>query len=129
MVKIYFILLLSISCQFIYGQKNDTTLYYDHSGFIDWSSPVFKGDLASFIKERLKYPVMESSTFLEGTVVISYWVDTSGNTIFHKVIRGLAKDYDEEALRVARLIRYEKPAIRYGKPIIVRRIVPIKFQR
>jgi len=127
MVRLYITIVLSFTCSFLYGQVNDSISNDELITFIE-TPPLFKGDLCHFIKEHLNYPNRAKNDSLEGTVIISYWVDTSGITIEHHVIRSLRKDLDEEALRVTKLIRYEKPAIQRGKPIKVKYTVPVEFK-
>ena len=67
--------------------------------------PLFDGELLDFIQEEMKYPLSAIKDSIEGTVIISYIVDTLGHTINHKIIRGVRKDVDLEALRIAKLIK------------------------
>lgn len=90
--------------------------------------PIFNGDLKKFIQHHINYPQKAKQDLLEGTVIIAYWVDSLGVTIDHKVIKGIREDLDEEALRVTKLIKYEKPAMQRGKPVKVRFIVPVEFK-
>ena len=54
-------------------------------------------------------------------------IDTVGNTFDHVVVRGIREDLDQEALRVARLIKYDAPAMQKDKPVIVKFVVPVDF--
>ncbi|WP_350472289.1 energy transducer TonB [Parabacteroides caeci] len=64
---------------------------------------------------------------IEGRVLISFMIDTMGNTFDHVVVRGIREDLDQDALRVARLIKYDTPAMQKYKPVIVKFVVPIDF--
>lgn len=90
--------------------------------------PIFNGNLKDFIQNHIKYPQKAEQDLLEGTVVIVYWIDSLGVTFDHKVIKGIRKDLDEEALRVTKLIKYERPAMQRGKPIKIRYTVPVEFK-
>jgi TonB family protein len=90
--------------------------------------PIFNGDLKNFIQSHINYPIKAKLDSLEGTVIVFYYVDTMGITEGHEVLRGIRKDLDEEALRVTKLIKYEKPAMQHGKPIMVRYTVPVEFK-
>ncbi|HOW20834.1 MAG TPA: energy transducer TonB, partial [Tenuifilaceae bacterium] len=52
---------------------------------------------------------------------------TSGLTINHKVAKGIREDLNNEALRVAKLIKFDRPALQKGRPIEVEYTVPIVF--
>lgn len=124
-------LYFTISCFLSFGnsfaQEQDSIEYVGVS--IAEYMPVFKGNLNEFIQNSIRYPELAKFDSVQGTVVVSYWIDTTGITIDHKVVRGLRKDLDDEAIRVAKLIRYEKPAMQRGKPIKVKFIVPFEFKR
>ncbi|MDZ4204652.1 MAG: energy transducer TonB [Bacteroidales bacterium] len=95
------------------------------------SFPEYKGGTEAFskmIKTNLIYPQSALMDSIEGRVYVQFWVETNGNTINHIVVRGIRKDLDEEALRVARLIKFDKPAMQRGKPIKVRYNLPIVFK-
>lgn len=90
-------------------------------------APVFKGDLIEFIQGELDYPASAKNDNLEGTVFIAFTIDTAGCTDDHKVAKGIREDLDNEALRVAKLIKFETPAMQRDKPIKVKFVVPVKF--
>ena len=126
MVKKYitsFCLLLSVSL--LYGQAgdNDNTMI-----LIVEESPFFNGDLKKFIQKEIDYPLSARRDSIEGTVIISFWIDTLGFTFGHKVIRGVREDLNNEALRVTKLINFERPALQKGRPLEVRCIVPVEFK-
>jgi protein TonB len=126
MVKYCNLLFLLLCGILVYGQDNDS-IYRDELVTYIESAPLFKGDLAEFIAGNIKYPKTAQRDSLEGTVFISYWVDRDGSTINHKIEKGVRKDLNDEALRVAKLIHYEKPAMQKGKAIKVRFVVPVEF--
>jgi len=84
--------------------------------------------LKSFIQNQIKYPEQAIDDGLEGTVIISFYIDTTGATTDHQIVKGIRKDLDAEALRVAKLIKFEKPAMQKGKPIKVKFTVPVEFK-
>jgi len=91
------------------------------------SMPEFNGDLKEFINQNTVFPESAIQDSIEGTVYILFWVDIDGKTTDHEVIRGIRDDLDEEALRVARLILFEKAAMQRGKPVKVSFTIPVKF--
>lgn len=85
-------------------------------------------DINKLLSENLQYPKTAKKDKLEGQVIISFWIDSLGNTSEHKIIKGVRLDLDEEALRVARLIKFDKPAMNRGKPIGTCFQLPITFR-
>lgn len=85
-------------------------------------------NLNEFIVENLRYPETAKKDKIEGRVFVCFWIDTLGYTIEHKVAQGIRPDLDEEALRVARLIKFDKPAMNKGKPIKVVFMLPFDFK-
>jgi len=95
--------------------------------FVVESMPEFKGDIISFINHNLKYPESALQDSIKGRVYVSFWVDIDGKTSEHEIIRGIREDVDQEALRIAKLITFEKPAMQKGKPVRVKYTIPINF--
>lgn len=91
------------------------------------TSPVYKGDLVSFIQNHIHYPDQALKDSLTGKVIVGFWIDTLGITTDHYIAKGIRCDMDKEALRVAKLIKYDKPAMQKGKPIKVKMLVPVDF--
>lgn len=85
-------------------------------------------DITKFIADNLNYPESAKKDKIEGSVYVSFWIDTLGYTFEHKITKGVRIDLNEEALRVARLIRFDKPAMNRGKPIEIMYGIPIKFK-
>ena len=124
------LLYLTISCFLSLGncfaQEQDSIEYIGIS--IAEEMPLFKGDLNEFVQQNLRYPESAKSDSFQGRVFISFWVDTTGSTVEHKVIRGIRDDLNDEALRVTKLIVFEKPAMQRGKPIKIKYTVPVEFK-
>lgn len=84
--------------------------------------------LFEFIRANLVYPQSAIDDSIEGRVYIEYIVDTLGNTSNHKILRGVREDIDNEALRIARLIKYDKPAFSWrDEPVEIEYVLPINF--
>jgi len=66
-----------------------------------------------FLAENLKYPESAKADKIEGQVFVQFWIDTLGFTSEHKIIQSVRQDLDDEALRVAKLIKYDVPAKNY----------------
>ena len=88
----------------------------------------FRGSLRDVITSNLTYPRSAVLDSLEGTVYIAFVIDINGITKNHWVLRGVRFDLDQEALRVTRLIKFDKPAMQAsGRPVSVLYFCPVKF--
>jgi protein TonB len=90
--------------------------------------PIFKGRLEKFIEKHTQYPMSALKDSIEGRVFISFWVDSLGNTSEHALVLGIREELNQEALRVARLIKFDKPAMQKGNPVKVKYTLPIDFK-
>ena len=94
--------------------KCDSILPFSHPEkelpIFDKSAKYDIGKLHEFIKINLNYPEKAKEDKIEGQVFVQFWVDTNGYTSEHKIIQSVRQDLDNEALRVAKLIKYDVPA-------------------
>ena len=126
MVRIYILILLFLlATNYVDGQTIDTT-DVEMVTFTD-EAPFYNGDLKKFIQGELIYPLSAKKDSVEGSVVISFTIDTLGLTVNHKVVKGIRDDLNNEALRISKLIKFDKPALQKGKPIAVEYTVPVVF--
>jgi protein TonB len=125
MVRIYILTLFFSLATFVNAQTVDTT-EVEMITFIE-EAPFFKGDLKEFIQGELVYPLSAKKDTIEGTVVISFKIDTLGLTVNHKVVKGIREDLNSEALRIAKRIKFDKPVLQKGRPIEVEYAVPVVF--
>ena len=88
--------------------------------------PTLIGGLAA-LQARLKYPEVARLAGLEGTVFVQFVVDQSGNVTDPVCVRDPGGGMCDEALRVARLSKFE-PGRQRGKPVKVRFSLPVKFR-
>ncbi len=85
-------------------------------GAIDEESPIFPGGQAAmmkYIEQNIRYP--DTVNRVEGRVVVSFVVDEDGTLKDVKVVRSLAPEYDEEALRLVRNMPKWKPGRLRGR--------------
>jgi TonB family protein len=122
--KVLYIFVLCFCANTLFAQ-NDSIEYIGIS--IAEDMPVFNGGINDFIQANIKYPQSAKNDSIQGRVFISFWVDTSGITTEHEVAKGVREDLDKEALRVAKLIKFEKPAMQRGKPVKIQYTVPVEF--
>lgn len=67
-----------------------------------------KKTFAAFLAENLVYPEEALKNGIEGNVFVEYEVDDNGIVFQAKVVKGLGYGLDEEALRLIKLLRFEK---------------------
>ena len=79
------------------------------------------------INKNTKYPQLEKEKNIQGTVYISFDIDTAGVTSNFKVEKSVSPGLDKEALRVAGLMSGWLPAIRKGQPAKSNMTIPVKF--
>jgi len=79
--------------------------------------PGGKTELKKFILKNLKYPDEALEKNIEGIVYIKYRVNALGEVISAIVTKGIGYGCDEEAIRLCKLLKYEK-AINRGLRIV-----------
>lgn len=83
--------------------------------------------LNKFIDKNLKY----NANMLDGNkiiVFVQFDVDTLGQTKNHRIIKGADPIFNQEALRVAKLVKFDKPAMQGDKAVQVEYNLPITFK-
>jgi protein TonB len=63
---------------------------------------------------------------LTGSIVITFWVETDGSTSHIKVVHGLGKEIDRNAVEAVGQYRF-KPAMEKGSPVVVQFSTEISF--
>ncbi len=132
MVKsVIFLIIFSTCSLFCFSQKKatDTTKVEIVNALESW--PKYNGGvekLAIFIEDNVNYPSNAFKDSLEGIVYISMDVDTDGSTNNHIIIKGIREDLDNEAIRIAKLIKFERAGMQNGKPVKVKYTLPIEFK-
>jgi TonB family protein len=61
-----------------------------------------------FIANNLQYPKEAMETGVEGSVVVGYEINDNGDVVSPHVLKGLGHGCDEEAIRLVRMLSYEK---------------------
>lgn len=93
--------------------------------------PEFPGGMTEFMKwltKNLKYPESARRQNQQGTVVVSFIVNTDGSTSEIKVVRPRHPDLDREAVRVVRMMPKWKPGEDHGKVCRTMISIPIVFK-
>ena len=104
-----------------------------HSDPLTWvkAMPQFDGGpeaLARYMRKNLKYPAIARRMTVEGAVFVSFVVNTDGRVIDVKVIKGIMKECDEEAVRVVQNMPPWIAGHQDNTPVMVRMVLPIRFQ-
>lgn len=93
--------------------------------------PQFEGGaeaLAKYMRKNLKYPAIARRMTIEGAVFVSFVIDTDGHVVDAKVIKGISKECDEEAIRVVSNMPPWIAGRQNDKPVMVHMVLPIRFQ-
>ena len=84
--------------------------------------------MGEFLIKNLKYPTSALTAKIEGTVNLRLDIDYKGNVISVKTISGLGFGCNEEAERVARLLKFEVPKNPQNLKIIYHHNMNIHFK-
>jgi periplasmic protein TonB len=93
--------------------------------------PQFPGGdraLIKFLQRKLKYPSIGYNLNMQGTVVVEFTVDMDGNLSDITVVKSLHPVFDQEAMRVVKMMPMWTPGVsNKGAKITTQRKLPIKF--
>lgn len=84
--------------------------------------------MMAFIQRNMQYPTMARKMQIQGTVHVSFIVSKTGAISDVKVLRGMMKECDQEAVRVVSMMPPWIPGKQNGRPVNVRFILPLKFR-
>lgn len=88
--------------------------------------PGGKNALDEFVHSNLQYPEEALSRKIEGSVKISYDVDVFGEVSNSVVLGGVGYGCDEEALRIVKMLKFEKKKYR-GLRVVFHNTILIHF--
>lgn len=121
----------SASSNGIQSQVCDTTLQnevFGSSGHMP-SFPGGNGALMRFLSEHVVYPEEAAKNKIEGKVIVQFIVEKDGSVGEVKVVRGVDKELDAEAVRVCKsLPKFSPGRNAYGEPQRVWYTMPITFK-
>ena len=92
--------------------------------------PEFPGGdlgLMKYIQKNVKYPAIAKEYNITGKVYVSFIVDKKGSVTNVKIVRGVDKNLDAEAMRVVKSLPKYKPGLQRGEPVRVMFTIPINF--
>lgn len=97
-----------------------------------WEKPSFPGGddkLISFINKHRKYPKKAYKAGIQGKVMCSFIVNTTGEVSDVQVYKGVEQTLNEEAVRIFTLMPKWIPGRMNGVPVPVRVIRAVPFRR
>lgn len=77
--------------------------------------PIYPGGpkaMQEFLRQNLRYPAEAFKKGIEGTVSIRYEIDYKGNVTDVEVLTSVGHGCDEEAVRLAKLLKFDVPPVR-----------------
>ena len=92
--------------------------------------PSFPGgqhELYSYLGKNIKYPAVARKNNIQGKVFLSFIVEPTGAISSVKVLKGVSKELNEEAVRVIKSSPNWNPAVLKGKPVRVMFNLPVNF--
>ena len=84
--------------------------------------------LVQYMMNNIKYPENAGKNGIQGTVFVTFVVGKDGSISNAKVLRGVDKELDEEALRVINGMPNWKPGKEKGKPVKVQFNLPVAYK-
>jgi TonB family protein len=87
------------------------------------------GDVAllAYLASHTNYPEKSKTDMIEGRVILRFCVAADGSVNRISVLKGVAPELDEEAMRVVSTLPAFKPGVQSGKTVPVWYMVPITF--
>lgn len=96
------------------------------------SMPEFPGGtsaLMQFLSKNIEYPSIASEMGIQGRVFVEFIIDKNGRVGQVKILKGVDKLLDNEALRVVSLLPNWTPGYQGGKAVNVSYRLPINFKQ
>lgn len=97
-------------------ERNPSFMGGDMNGFSEW------------VNSKLVYPRVAMKNGVQGRVILQFTVEADGRVDNVKVLRGVDKSLDKEAVRVVLKSPRWTPGYLDGKPVGVTYIFPVVFQ-
>lgn len=87
------------------------------------------GDAAfsRFLAKQIRYPAADRERRIQGTVVLSFYVEKDGSLSNMRVVLSVSPTLDAESLRVLKMSPKWQPATKFGLPVKVAYNVPIGY--
>ncbi len=94
-------------------------------------SPEYPGGLSALYRQvsnEISYPVDARMTGAQGKVWVQFVIDKNGSVTDVQTVKGIHPSVDKEAARALRTVNSFKPGAQRGRPVRVKRVIPIIFQ-
>ncbi len=92
--------------------------------------PTFPGGdaaLMKYLQKNVKFPAIAQENGIQGRVYVEFVVNKDGRIVDVKILKGVDRHLDEEALRVVQNMPSWEPGEQRGKPVRVSYRLPINF--
>lgn len=105
----------------------DTTIYT----VVEESAKFPEGNraLIEFINSNVTDSLRNNPAGIEGVIYIQFIIEKDGTVTRPKVVRGIDKNIDQEAVKIVEKMPNWLPGKQQGKPVRMKMIVPIRIQR
>ena len=93
--------------------------------------PEFPGGMEALMKyfsDNVRYPVYAAEKKIQGRVICQFVVNKDGSISDIKVIKGVDKSLDREALRLIENMPRWKPGVLNGEKVSCKYTVPVRFR-
>ena len=92
--------------------------------------PAFPGgeeEMFNYLSHNINYPLIAKQTGIQGTVHLTFVVETDGSISNVSILRGIGGGCDQEAMRVVKSMPTWTPGNQQGRPVRVQFNLPVKF--
>lgn len=90
--------------------------------------PEFKGNINEYLSKAINYPQIALEYAIQGKVYCEFVVNTDGSITDVRVVRGVDRSLDNEAMRVIKNMPKWKPGSMNGRMVRVRYTLPVVFR-
>jgi antitoxin component YwqK of YwqJK toxin-antitoxin module len=113
---------IDVKCYDIQGKLKDTCEIE--------RMPMFSGNLVKYLSNNIQWPRGLSFVDIDiAKVFVRFVVDINGNIDNIRIVKHIAKPFDDEVIRVVKRMPRWKPGLRYNDPVRVYYILPITFYK
>ncbi|MCM1355210.1 MAG: M56 family metallopeptidase [Staphylococcus sp.] len=84
--------------------------------------------MMDYVMNHIQYPASAKKEGIQGMVIVQFVVKSDGNVGDVKIMRGIDKDLDAEAIRVIKTLPAFTPGEEDGKPVDVWYTFPVRFK-
>ncbi len=91
-------------------------------------NPEFPGDVYAWLAINIKYPVGCQKRGVQGHVSVQFIINQDGSISDVEILRSPDDELSKEAERVIKAMPKWKPALKDGKPVRMRYVLPIMFK-